>query len=86
MGKNRSRTGKILANKVPAVARSIARAFVLKDGDVFFVADQRGILPEKGPHGYGLYHHDCRFLSGYRVLLDGRSPIVLASRSRSVRR
>ncbi len=71
----------VLANKVPATARSIAHAFVLKDGDVFFVAAQSGALPEKGPHGFGLYHHDCRFLSGYVLELDGRAPMLLGSTS-----
>ncbi len=75
------RRGRVLTRKSPAIGRSIARAFVLKDGDVFFLANQNGDVPEKGPHGFGLYHHDCRFLRAYVLTLDGRSPIPLASTS-----
>jgi N-terminal domain of (some) glycogen debranching enzymes len=75
------RRGAILTKKSPAVARSIADAFVLKDGDVFLVTDHAGVIPEEGPHGFGLYHHDCRFLGRYVLALDGRAPIVLASTS-----
>ena len=41
-----------------------------KDGDVFLVTNQNGNVPMKGPHGFGLYYHDCRFLDGYLLRLQ----------------
>ncbi len=55
-----------------ALVRSIADALVIKDQDVFFLCDREGQLPLQGPHGYGLYYHDCRFLSGYELRLAGQ--------------
>jgi glycogen debranching enzyme len=34
-----------------------------------------------GDDGCGLYHHDCRILSGYRLTLDGEAPDWVSSRS-----
>jgi glycogen debranching enzyme len=73
------RRGHLLTRRHPAVGCSIADAFVLKDGGVYLVTRPDGDIPEGGPHGYGLYYHDCRFLSTYTLTLDGRGPIVLVS-------
>lgn len=54
-----------------ALVESIASALVIKDEDIFFLCAENGELPLKGPHGYGLYYHDCRFLNGYEVRLAG---------------
>jgi glycogen debranching enzyme len=73
------RRGRILTKTSPAASLSIADAFVLKDGDVFLVTEPTGDIPEDGPHGFGLYHHDCRFLNGYVLEIDGREPIPLVA-------
>jgi glycogen debranching enzyme len=54
--------------------RSIARAVVVKDGDIFFLCEPDGAAPLEAGHGFGLYYHDCRFLSGYELRLGGRRP------------
>ncbi len=71
----------ILTRASPAIGRSIADAFVIKDGDVFLVADDGGDVPEEGPHGFGLYYHDCRFLDAYVLRIGDETPIPLVSTS-----
>ncbi len=63
----------------PALVRSIAQAVVIKDEDVFFLCDRDGRVPLKGPHGYGLYYHDCRFLNGYQMQIASTPPSQLAA-------
>ncbi len=57
-----------------SITRSIARAVVIKDGDVFFLCEPDGSTPLEAGHGFGLYYHDCRFLNGYELKLGGRRP------------
>lgn len=40
---------------------------------------QNGDIPFEGNHGYGLYHRDCRFLSGYVLRVNGLHPIKILS-------
>lgn len=62
----------------PADIESIADAVVIKDGDPFFLCPPDGFIPIRTGHGYGLYHHDTRFLSGYEVTLNGSRLAPLA--------
>lgn len=53
-----------------------ASLFVLKEGDLFLVADARGdILGQQD----GLFHHDTRMLSELRLTLGGVQPSLLSS-------
>jgi glycogen debranching enzyme len=52
---------------------------VLKHGRLFMLADDRGDVPWRGPHGYGLYDGDTRVLDGFVLQLDGRPPTVLSA-------
>src|SRR5262249_45687575 len=54
--------------------RSIAHAVVIKDEDIFFLCEPDGSVPFEAGHGFGLYYHDCRFLSGYELRVGGRKP------------
>ncbi len=60
------------------IGSSLANAVVIKNGNVCFVADADGMVPLTGGHGFGLYYHDCRFLSGYVVRLAGKLPVALS--------
>jgi len=60
-----------------AAPRSVARAVVIKEGDVFFLAERSGAVPAGNQDGFGLYYHDCRFLNGYELRLAGTNPIAL---------
>ncbi|WHZ25479.1 MAG: Glycogen debranching enzyme [Nitrospira sp.] len=61
-----------LTQKRPTAASSIADAIVLKDENVFFLCEQDGNVPVEEGHAYGLYYHDCRYLNGYELRLDGK--------------
>src|SRR5579863_5865405 len=60
-----------------AAPRSVARAVVIKEGDVFFLAEHSGEVPAGNQDGFGLYYHDCRFLNGYELRLAGTNPMAL---------
>ena len=63
------------------MVHSIAKAVVIKHGNVFFLAPPEGEVPMSRDHGFGLYYHDCRYLSGYELLVGGEHPEALAARS-----
>src|SRR3954447_15320300 len=69
----------VLTRSRAPVVESITDAVVAKDGEPFFLCEPDGQVPIDGRHGYGLYHHDCRFLSGYELTLGGRTPDALAA-------
>jgi len=63
------------------VAHSIAKAVVIKHGNLFFLAPPEGEVPMSRGHGFGLYYHDCRYLNGYELTVGGEHPEPLAARS-----
>ncbi|CDX26417.1 putative Amylo-alpha-1,6-glucosidase [Mesorhizobium sp. ORS 3324] len=75
----RGRRHRVLARRHPAMVDSIAGAITVKNLDLYYVVAADAQIPLKGEHGFGLYFHDCRFLSGYRMALAGSAPIVLAT-------
>jgi glycogen debranching enzyme len=66
---------------VPSVAHSIAKAVVIKHGELYFLSQPGGEVPMTRGHGFGLYYHDCRFLNGYELTIGGEHPEPLAARS-----
>ncbi len=52
---------------------NVARAIVIKAGDIFFLSKKSGEVPKDNQDGYGLYYHDCRFLDGYELQIEGTS-------------
>lgn len=50
----------------------IADSLVIREGNVTLVTEQSGNIPIGNHHGYGLYHNDCRFLSGYDMKMNDR--------------
>ena len=63
------------------MAHSIAKAVVIKHGNLFFLAPPEGEVPMSLGHGFGLYFHDCRYLNGYELTVGGEHPEPLAARS-----
>ena len=63
----------------PTNVESLARAIVMKKGDVFFLAQPNGDVPMTGNHGFGLYYHDCRYLNGYELRLGRTAPVGLSA-------
>lgn len=54
-------------------------ARVLKQGDTFAVFDSVGDIEPLGLGEQGIFHEGTRFLSRFKVLLDGRRPLLLSS-------
>ncbi|WP_437716994.1 glycogen debranching N-terminal domain-containing protein [Sorangium sp. So ce448] len=78
-GERQERKERVLTQGTSSMAQSIADAIVLKQGGVFLLTEQSGAIPLRGAHGFGLYYHDCRFLNGYTIELDGARPEALAA-------
>lgn len=73
------RKERLLTQGTPSITSGIADAVVIKDQNVFFLADPRGRVPLEKGHGLGLYYHDCRFLNGYEMKIAGAEPNALVS-------
>jgi glycogen debranching enzyme len=71
------RKERVLTQGKASVTRSIADAVVIKEGDLFFLCNTEGNVPLDGRHGFGLYYHDCRYLNGYELSLQGESAASL---------
>jgi glycogen debranching enzyme len=50
---------------------------ILKEDRVFVVSDLNGDIPIGNHLGLGLYQSDTRFLSGFEMKVNGRTPILL---------
>jgi glycogen debranching enzyme len=68
-----------LEQQTTATPRNVARAAVIKDGEIFLVCERSGDVPAGSQDAFGLYYHDCRFLNGYELRISGTRPNVLAS-------
>jgi glycogen debranching enzyme len=80
-GGTQHRQSRVLNQKRPSQARSIADAVVIKDESLYFLCERDGQLPLRGRHGFGLYYHDCRYLGGYEIRLAGLQPSALVATS-----
>ncbi|MDP2727140.1 MAG: glycogen debranching N-terminal domain-containing protein, partial [Dehalococcoidia bacterium] len=60
---------------------NIQDAQVIKEGDLFLLTNRDGEIPHQNISGFGLYHHDTRFLSAYEIFVEEVKPIVLLSTS-----
>ncbi|MDP9928569.1 glycogen debranching enzyme [Variovorax paradoxus] len=60
----------------PATERAVQHAFVLKEGDTYFVMDAHG---DVGGGVDGLFHNDTRMLSTFVLRLNGARPSLLSS-------
>ncbi|HEU0242400.1 MAG TPA: glycogen debranching N-terminal domain-containing protein [Candidatus Limnocylindrales bacterium] len=73
------RKHEVLSHNQASTVRSISDAVVIKDGEPFFLCPPDGQIPMDGDHGYGLYQHDTRFLSGYELRIHDVAPDSLAA-------
>ncbi len=77
------RKQEVLTKGRASVVDSIADAVVAKDGEPFLICRPDGQVPLGTGHGFGFYHHDCRFLDGYELQLAGKRPHPLGASERS---
>ncbi|HEY2916442.1 MAG TPA: glycogen debranching N-terminal domain-containing protein [Candidatus Limnocylindrales bacterium] len=73
------RKEQVLTRHTASDVGSIADAVVVKDGEPFFLCPPDGQIPVGGHHGFGLYHHDTRFLNGYELTIGGVRASALAA-------
>jgi glycogen debranching enzyme len=73
------RRNRVLKQGANSLAQDISGAVVIKNGDVFFLTEKDGSVPLHAEHGFGLYYHDCRYMNGYEMHLDGQPFDVLVS-------
>ncbi len=50
----------------------IIGSLVIREGNLSLITEHNGNIPTGDEGGFGLYHRDCRFLSGYLTRLNGR--------------
>src|SRR3972149_2134316 len=58
-----------------------SKTLAVKEGDTFLYTDLEGNLDHGGDYGLGLYSRDTRFLSHFRMAINGREPVLLSSTS-----
>jgi glycogen debranching enzyme len=63
----------------PPSARDIRDATLIKEGDLFILADAEGNVPRNNREGYGLYLGDTRYLSAYDFAIQDLRPTILLS-------
>lgn len=66
----------------PPAARDIRDATLIKEGDVFLLADLEGNVRAGNPNGFGLYLRDTRFLNAHELVIQGLHPTILLSSGR----
>ena len=79
MVKRDRRKEQLLSPHTASILASIGDAVVAKDGQPFFLCPPDGQIDCSKRHGYGLYHHDCRFLDGYELTVAGSRPSPLVA-------
>jgi glycogen debranching enzyme len=75
------RKAQVLTHHSASRVQSIADALVIKEHEPFFLCPADGQIAVSGDHGFGLYHHDTRFLSGYELTVAGHAGQPLAATS-----
>lgn len=63
----------------PRVIEDIRDALIIREDGLFLLTDTDGNIPLKNDSGFGLYHSDTRYLSGWDLSMIGVEPIVLLS-------
>jgi glycogen debranching enzyme len=56
-----------------------SKTLAVKDAETFLYSDLEGNLDHGGDIGLGLYAHDTRFLSQFRMTMNGRDLVLLSS-------
>lgn len=57
----------------------IRYALVIREKEMFLLTDTEGGVGVNNSSGFGLYHRDTRYLSGWQITLIGVEPVVLLS-------
>jgi glycogen debranching enzyme len=77
--KARAATWRMLPEGEARVIEDIRDALIIREDGLFLLTDPDGDIPLNNDSGFGLYHNDTRYLSGWDLSLIGVEPIVLLS-------
>ena len=67
-------------HRAPVITTDLAsKTLAVKEGETFLLTDLEGGLDHGSGYGLGLYRHDTRFLSHFRLTISGRDPVLLSS-------
>jgi len=72
-------TWRMLPQGEARVISDIRDALIIREDGLFLLTDPDGDIPLNNDSGFGLYHNDTRYLSGWNLSLIGVEPIVLLS-------
>ena len=61
------------------LSNSIINRMVIRDDELTLVMQENGEIPITENYGYGLYYHDCRYLSGFLMQLMDMPPTRVLS-------
>src|SRR4029453_17707037 len=71
---------RVLVKGVVAVMHArTERLWSTKEGDMFLCADAEGNLDAEQATGAGFYWRDTRYLSAFRLEVDGHAPLLLST-------
>ncbi|MEX2406080.1 MAG: glycogen debranching N-terminal domain-containing protein, partial [Actinomycetota bacterium] len=75
-------SGRTELGTTPVLVTDLAsKTLAVKEDDAFLYSDLEGNLDHGGNYGLGLYSKDTRFLSHFRLTINGRDPVLLSSSS-----
>jgi N-terminal domain of (some) glycogen debranching enzymes len=66
------------------LSNSIINGMVIRDDELTLVMQEDGEIPIIENYGYGLYYHDCRYLSGFLMRLMDTPPHGFCPATREV--
>jgi glycogen debranching enzyme len=69
----------LLPEAEPMGVQDIRDSLVIRNRDIFLLTDPSGQSPRGNTNGYGLYHRDTRYLSGYELSFSTARPLLLLS-------
>jgi glycogen debranching enzyme len=73
---------RLVQGPAPVLVTDLAsKTLAVKEGHTFLYSDLEGNLDHGGDYGLGLYSRDTRFLSHFRLTINGRAPVLLSSSS-----
>lgn len=70
---------RLVPDRERLAVEDIRKALVAREGGLFLFTDLDGTIPLDNDGGFGLYHDDTRYLSGWDLSVQGMEPIVLLS-------
>ncbi len=73
------RKERVLTQPRSATVARTTEAIVCKYKGLFLTTNEAGDVPHDDVHGVGLYLHDCRYLDGYELLVEGQPPTPLST-------